>query len=94
MATATASHILVSDPLFCEEIKQKIESNEISFEKAAMQYSSCPSSRDGGNLGRFSPGQMVSEFDQVVFSEDIDKVHGPVATQFGYHLIKITDRTN
>jgi peptidyl-prolyl cis-trans isomerase C len=36
---------------------------------------------------------MVKEFDQVVFNEEIGKVHGPVQTQFGYHLIEITGRS-
>jgi peptidyl-prolyl cis-trans isomerase C len=92
MSIAQASHILVSDPMFCEELKARIEKGEISFEDAARQYSSCPSKNNGGDLGRFSRGQMVPEFDNVVFSEEVGKVHGPVATQFGYHLIKITHR--
>lgn len=94
MAIAQASHILVSDPQFCEEIKTKIENNEISFEEAAQNYSSCPSGQNGGDLGRFSPGQMVSEFDTVVFNDEVGKVHGPIATQFGYHLIKIVERND
>lgn len=94
MAIAQASHILVSDPKFCEELKTKIENNEMSFEDAAREFSSCPSGYSGGDLGRFSPGQMVSEFDTVVFNEEVGKVHGPVATQFGYHLIKIVERSN
>jgi peptidyl-prolyl cis-trans isomerase C len=36
---------------------------------------------------------MVAEFDEVVFSAEINKVHGPVKTQFGYHLLEITSRT-
>ncbi|MGR3293845.1 MAG: peptidylprolyl isomerase, partial [Candidatus Scalindua sp.] len=51
------------------------------------------SGKSGGDLGEFSPGQMVKEFDQVVFSDEVGKVHGPVKTDFGYHLIEITDRT-
>jgi len=47
----------------------------------------------GGNLGEFSPGQMVREFDEVVFGNEVGKVHGPIKTQFGYHLIEITNRT-
>jgi len=43
-------------------------------------------------LGEFGPGQMVKEFDDVVFSAEIGKTHGPVQTQFGYHLIEITNR--
>ena len=52
-----------------------------------------PSSRRGGDLGEFSPGQMVREFDTVVFSAPLNVVQGPVKTQFGYHLIEVTRRT-
>ena len=48
--------------------------------------------RDGGNLGSFGPGQMVKEFDTVVFSAPINVVQGPVKTQFGYHLLEVTSR--
>jgi peptidyl-prolyl cis-trans isomerase C len=52
----------------------------------------CPSSRQGGDLGSFGPGQMVKEFDTVVFSAPINVVQGPVKTQFGYHLLEVTSR--
>ncbi len=57
------------------------------------QNSQCPSAKQGGNLGELSPGQMVREFDEVVFGNEVGKVHGPIKTQFGYHLIEITSRT-
>jgi peptidyl-prolyl cis-trans isomerase C len=60
----------------------------------ARERSRCPSSRQGGDLGTFSPGQMVKEFDEVVFGSEVGKVHGPVRTQFGFHLIQITARTD
>ena len=47
----------------------------------------------GADLGEFSPGMMVPEFDQVVFSADINTVQGPVKTQFGYHLLEVTARS-
>ena len=47
----------------------------------------------GGDLGYFPRGQMVPEFDTVVFSDEVGVVHGPVKTQFGYHLLEITSRT-
>ena len=47
---------------------------------------------DGGDLGEFSQGQMVKEFDDVVFSGDLGTIHGPIQTQFGFHLIEITSR--
>jgi peptidyl-prolyl cis-trans isomerase C len=91
MATATARHILVEDEAACEELKQQIEGG-MDFTEAAKEHSQCPSGRDGGALGEFGPGQMVPEFDQVVFSGELGQVHGPVKTQFGFHLIEITSR--
>lgn len=94
MATASARHILVETQERCEELKSQIE-NGANFADVAKEHSSCPSGQQGGGgLGEFSPGQMVPEFDTVVFSEEIGKVHGPVQTQFGYHLIEITDRSD
>ena len=92
MSKAAARHILVNTEEECNDIKNKIE-NGSDFAEMAKQLSQCPSGQRGGDLGEFSPGQMVQEFDQVVFSEDIGKVHGPVQTQFGFHLIEITCRS-
>jgi peptidyl-prolyl cis-trans isomerase C len=94
MATASARHILVADENTCNELKNKIENKEMSFEEAAMQYSQCPSGREGGNLGNFGQGQMVPEFDKVVFNDEVGVVHGPVQTQFGYHLLEVTERND
>ena len=92
MATATARHILVETEQECEDLKKRIEAGA-DFGEMAKEYSKCPSGQQGGELGQFSPGQMVQEFDEVVFSGDVDKIHGPVKTQFGYHLIDITSRS-
>jgi len=92
MASARARHILVKDEKFCTELKTKIEAGA-DFAQMAREHSNCPSGKGGGDLGRFTPGQMVREFDEVVFSAAVGKVHGPVKTQFGYHLIEITERT-
>ena len=91
MASATARHILVETEEVCEDLKSAIESGK-DFADVAAEFSACPSGKEGGSLGSFSPGQMVKEFDEVVFSAELDKVHGPVKTQFGYHLIEITSR--
>jgi peptidyl-prolyl cis-trans isomerase C len=91
MATATARHILVPSKEKCEDLKQQIE-NGSDFADMAKQHSTCPSGQSGGDLGSFGPGQMVKEFDEVVFRGDTDKIHGPVQTQFGFHLIEITSR--
>lgn len=92
MAKAKARHILVGSQAECAELKKQIEAGA-DFAAVAKKHSQCPSGRDGGDLGEFSPGQMVKEFDQVVFRDEVGKVHGPVKTQFGYHLIEITSRS-
>lgn len=91
MGTAKARHILVSSQEECQKLKEQIEAGA-DFEEIAKEHSQCPSGQSGGGLGEFGPGQMVQEFDQVVFTDEVGKVHGPVKTDFGYHLIEITDR--
>jgi peptidyl-prolyl cis-trans isomerase C len=91
MATATARHILVKTEEQCNEIKSLIDEGS-SFEEMAKAHSECPSGQQGGDLGSFGPGQMVKEFDEVVFSGEVGVLHGPVQTQFGYHLLEITNR--
>ena len=91
MPTARARHILVDSQAICQGLKEQIEAGA-DFQEVAKQHSSCPSGKEGGDLGEFSPGQMVPEFDQIVFSESVGKVHGPVKTQFGFHLIEIVSR--
>lgn len=92
MTIATARHILVSTEEQCEELKTQIAEGA-DFAEIAKAHSSCPSSRNGGDLGQFGPGQMVPEFDKVVFSADVNTVQGPVRTQFGYHLLEVTSRS-
>ena len=92
MARASARHILVAEEEVCESLKTQIQEGA-DFADVAREHSQCPSGQEGGALGEFSPGQMVPEFDQVVFSGEVNQVLGPVKTQFGYHLIEITDRT-
>jgi len=93
MPQASARHILVSTEEKCNELKSSIE-NGADFAEVAKANSSCPSSREGGNLGTFGPGQMVREFDEVVFSAPVNVVQGPVKTQFGYHLVEVTHRAD
>ena len=92
MARASARHILVDTEELCTELKQKIAGGA-SFADLAAQHSSCPSGAKGGELGEFGPGQMVKEFDEVVFSAPVNEVQGPVKTQFGYHLLEVTSRS-
>jgi len=92
MAQASARHILVADEATCNDLKSKIAAGE-DFAALAQQHSSCPSGRNGGDLGSFGPGQMVPEFDKAVFNGELNTVIGPVKTQFGYHLLEVTSRS-
>lgn len=91
MPKAQARHILVKSEAECAKLKKEIEGGA-KFADLAKKHSQCPSGRDGGNLGEFGPGQMVPEFDTVVFSAAVGTVQGPVKTQFGFHLIEVTKR--
>jgi peptidyl-prolyl cis-trans isomerase C len=91
MPKAQARHILVPTEEQCSDIKQQI-ADGADFADMARQYSQCPSGQRGGDLGEFYPGQMVKEFNDVCFTEEVGVVHGPVQTQFGYHLIEVTKR--
>jgi len=86
-----ASHILVGTEQEANDLKARIEAGE-SFADLAKQYSSCPSGKSGGDLGYFKKGQMVKPFEDAAFSLPVNKVSNPVKTQFGYHLIEVTDR--
>ena len=90
--TVHAKHILVDDEDKCQEILEKIVAEEITFEDAAKEFSTCPSKQQGGDLGAFTRGQMVKEFEDAAFAAEIGHVVGPVKTQFGYHLIKVEDK--
>lgn len=91
MPQATARHILVPTEEQCNQLKASIEGGA-DFGAVAREHSQCPSKQDGGNLGSFGRGQMVPEFDSVVFSAPVGVVQGPVKTQFGYHLVEVTSR--
>lgn len=91
MPTARARHILVKTQEACEDLKRQIEAGG-DFAQLAKKHSLCPSGRQGGDLGEFEKGDMVPEFDRVVFSGELGKVHGPIRTQFGFHLLEITER--
>lgn len=90
---ARASHILVPTEQACLDLKKQLDDGTAKFADLAKAHSKCPSGSEGGDLGEFRPGQMVPEFDKVVFSAPVNTVQGPVKTQFGYHLILITSRT-
>ncbi len=101
--TVSASHILIQfDPEDTEETKaekkaklQEIRDNiiagTVTFEDAATADSDCPSSARGGDLGSFGKGQMVPEFEVAAFSQELGEVGPIVETQFGYHIIKVSE---
>jgi peptidyl-prolyl cis-trans isomerase C len=88
-ATVSARHILVETEEEAKKAKEEIASEKMSFGDAAMKYSTCPSNQQGGNLGEFSKGMMVPEFEEAAFTSEIGVVTEPVKTQFGYHLILV-----
>ena len=92
MVKASARHILVDSEQQCLSLKEQIAQGA-DFADLAKQFSACPSGQQGGELGEFGPGMMVREFDEVVFSADLNSVQGPVKTQFGYHLLEVTSRS-
>jgi peptidyl-prolyl cis-trans isomerase C len=91
MPVAAARHILVESKQECDDLKTQIDAGG-DFADLAAEHSLCPSGEEGGALGEFSPGQMVPEFDRVVFSAPIGVVQGPLRTQFGWHLVEVTKR--
>ncbi|MGI9279543.1 MAG: peptidylprolyl isomerase PpiC [Endozoicomonas sp.] len=93
MATACARHILVKTREEAEKLKKQLDKGA-DFGQLAKKHSQCPSGKKGGDLGEFRQGQMVKAFDQIVFRKEILKVHGPVKTQFGFHLIQTLYRND
>ena len=86
-----ASHLLVKTEEEALKIKEEIAAGK-DFAKAAEEVSLCPSGQNGGDLGYFTKGQMVKEFEDACFSMEVGEVSNPIKTQFGYHLIYLTDK--
>ncbi|MGE7872911.1 peptidylprolyl isomerase PrsA [Bacillus paramycoides] len=84
------SHILVKDEATAKKVKEELGQGK-SFEELAKQYSEDSSKEKGGDLGFFGPGKMVKEFEDAAYKLKKDEVSEPVKTQFGYHIIKVTD---
>jgi peptidyl-prolyl cis-trans isomerase C len=91
--TVSASHILVDSYEKAADIKAKIDAG-LAFEEAALEYSNCPSKSSGGNLGSFTRGRMVPEFESAAFSLPIGVLSDPVQTNFGFHLIVVNEKTS
>ena len=86
-----ASHILVKDEETAKEVKQKLEDGQ-SFDTLASEYSQDGSAQQGGKLGYFSVGKMTPKFEDAAYALEVGEVSDPVETQFGYHIIKVTDK--
>ncbi len=92
MATACARHILVKTNEEAEKLRQQLVNGK-DFASLAKKHSLCNSAKKGGDLGEFGPGKMVKAFDNVVFKKPVLKVHGPIKTKFGFHLIETIYRS-
>ena len=89
---AQASHILVATEAEAKDLKEKLK-NGGDFAALAKEHSKDPGSKDtGGDLGFFTRGQMVPQFEEAVFSMNKGDVSDPVQTQFGWHIIKVVDK--
>lgn len=89
--TVKASHILVDSLEEANKIIEELK-NGLEFEELAKKYSKCPSKERGGDLGYFTRGKMVPEFETASFKLGINEISEPVKTQFGYHIIKVLDK--
>jgi len=89
--TIEASHILVKDQQKAQEILKELD-NGANFGDLAKEYSQDPSGKNGGQLGTFGPGQMVQPFEDAAYSLEVGEVSKPVSSQFGIHIIKVTDK--
>lgn len=90
-AQVRAAHILVDTESQAKGLKNRIEGGE-DFAKMAKQFSKCPSGQRGGDLGYFGRGQMVPEFETAAFNLPKGELSEPVQTDFGWHIIKVTDK--
>ena len=88
MPVAMARHILVKTAAEAEQLKQRLARGE-DFATLARKHSTCASAKRGGDLGEVRPGQMVRSIDAVIFKKPLNVVHGPVKSQFGYHLVQV-----
>ena len=91
MKTAIVRHILVKDKELAEQLKKKIKDGA-DFAKMAKQHSTCNSAKRGGELGEVKKGQLVPVIDKLVFTGAENVLHGPIKSQFGFHLVEIKFR--
>jgi foldase protein PrsA len=87
-----ARHILVADEAKANEVKQKLDGGA-KFEDVAKEYSTdTASAQNGGDLGWFGAGKMDPDFEKAAYALKVNEISGPVKSQFGYHLIQVTDK--
>ena len=91
MKSAIVRHILVKDKELAEQLKKKIQAGT-DFGKIAKQHSTCPSGKKGAALGELKKGQFVGPIDKAVFTLAERELHGPIKSQFGWHLLEIKFR--
>ena len=103
-AKVKASHVLIDTRNLkteaeLEEAKKKIDIVKVQLDKGAdfaemaKKYSNCPSAENGGDIGFFQrKGSIVEEFAVVAFAMEVGEISDPVKTQFGYHIIKVTEK--
>ena len=82
-----ARHILVKQEHEAKDLVRSLGEGK-TFQELAKEFSQCPSSEEGGDLGEFGKGSMVAPFEEAAFALKVGEVSGPVRTQFGYHLIQ------
>lgn len=86
-----ARHILVADEETANEVVEKLN-NGGDFAKLAEEYSQDGSASNGGELGWFTVGSMVPEFNDAAYALEVNEISEPVKSQFGYHIIQVTDK--
>ena len=86
-----ASHILVATEAEANSLREEIVNGK-NFADAAAEFSKCPSGAAGGDLGFFGRGMMVKPFEDAAFELEVGELSQPVQTQFGWHLIEVTDK--
>ncbi|MEJ2695064.1 MAG: peptidylprolyl isomerase [Candidatus Sulfobium sp.] len=87
-----ASHILVKTRAEAEKVLERLKKGEKFAEIARKESIDRASAKNGGDIGYFSRGQIVPEFEKAAASLDVGQISGPVKTRFGYHIIKVTDK--
>jgi peptidyl-prolyl cis-trans isomerase C len=92
MRSAMAKHILVKTKPEAEKLKARLDKGE-DFGKLARKYSTCPSKKRDGDLGEIYPGQLVKPIENVIFKKPLSKIHGPIKSRFGYHLVVVYFRS-